>query len=245
MKIALCLSCQPRFVEQAYSSIKTNLMDGYDVDVFIHTWIDENTPYEFRNDGKWANIKQDPEIKQKILDLYKPKKYLFESPKTFKPTLINGQSAADYFRPLWEAKCNHFNNPQGSEYFVNMIFSMWYSIMMSNLQKELYSKETGTVYDYVVRTRFDVTYRHKLIYEQLDPSILYAASQVHSDHIHDFFAVSNNKNINAYCSLFYNMEYYLSLVSPDWRCGEGILFKVMQHFGIQCQGIDFINIIRP
>jgi hypothetical protein len=245
MKVALCLACQPRFVEQAYHSIKENLMDGYDVDVFIHTWIDEQNPYQFRHDGRWNSIQQDPNIKDKILELYKPKKYLFESPKLFKPSIINGISSVDYFRPLWEARCNHFNNDKGAEYFISMIHSMWYSIMMSNLQKEIYAKENGIVYDWVVRTRFDVTYKHKLHYENLDPNILYAASQVHPDHIHDFFAVGNTKNINAYCSLFYNMEYYLDHVSPDWRCGEGILHKAMEHFKVKCQGLDFINILRP
>lgn len=38
MKIALCLSGQPRCVKQGYEYHKKNLLDRYDVDVFCHVW---------------------------------------------------------------------------------------------------------------------------------------------------------------------------------------------------------------
>jgi hypothetical protein len=247
MKIALCLSGQPRFVERSIQSIKENLIGGYDVDVFVHTWIDENG-YLFRTDGSsmWNGIMQSRDVAQYILDSYRPKQHLFEKPKKFIPKLINGENPVDYFNTLFNTRCPHFLTEDGSKYYINVIHSMWYSIMMSNLQKELYSKENGVLYDYVVRARFDVTYKYKIHYERLNPNKVYVASQVHSDHIHDFFAVSNNKNMNIYSSLFYNLEYYLTLVSPDWRCGEGVLKTLLDEYNVQYEGLDCINpIIRP
>lgn len=38
MKIALCLSGQPRNVKKGYEYHKKNLLDHYDVDVFCHVW---------------------------------------------------------------------------------------------------------------------------------------------------------------------------------------------------------------
>ena len=38
MKIALCIAGQPRGFRTAYEYVKRNLLDIYDVDVFIHTW---------------------------------------------------------------------------------------------------------------------------------------------------------------------------------------------------------------
>jgi len=38
MKIALCLSGQARAFEKGYEYYKRNLLDHYDVDVYIHTW---------------------------------------------------------------------------------------------------------------------------------------------------------------------------------------------------------------
>ena len=40
MKVALCLSGQPRFVEKGFPSIYRNFIEPYDCDVFIHTWSD-------------------------------------------------------------------------------------------------------------------------------------------------------------------------------------------------------------
>ena len=38
MKIALCLSGQPRCVKQGYEFVKRNILDGNDVAVFCHVW---------------------------------------------------------------------------------------------------------------------------------------------------------------------------------------------------------------
>lgn len=44
MKIALCISGLPRFVEQGYPSIYKNFIEPYDSDVFIHTWTKDVSP---------------------------------------------------------------------------------------------------------------------------------------------------------------------------------------------------------
>jgi hypothetical protein len=55
MKIALCLSGQPRCFEQGFEYHKKNLLDRYDVTVFCHVW-------------------QTPKAKD-IFELYKPAKF--------------------------------------------------------------------------------------------------------------------------------------------------------------------------
>ena len=42
LKIALCLSGQTRSFEKGYEFVKRNLLEQYDVDVFIHTWNSEH-----------------------------------------------------------------------------------------------------------------------------------------------------------------------------------------------------------
>lgn len=56
MKVALCLSGQPRSVDRGYPSIYKNFIEPYDCDVFVHTWSDGFPP---------ENI-------QRIQDLYHP-----------------------------------------------------------------------------------------------------------------------------------------------------------------------------
>lgn len=60
MKIALCLSGQPRSFEQGFEYHKKNLLDHFDVNVFIHTWKSEE-----------AN---------RTIELYKPVYHLIEEP---------------------------------------------------------------------------------------------------------------------------------------------------------------------
>jgi hypothetical protein len=63
MKIALCFSGQARSFEKGYEYYKRNLLDRYDVDVYIHSW------------------KRDATVGEKsIVDLYNPVGYLFEDP---------------------------------------------------------------------------------------------------------------------------------------------------------------------
>lgn len=59
MKIALCFSGQPRAYKKSYEYYKKNLLDHYDVDIYIHTWTM-------------------PDGGQELLDLLKPKAYQFE-----------------------------------------------------------------------------------------------------------------------------------------------------------------------
>lgn len=62
MKIALCLSGQPRSYRQGFEYHKKNLLDHYDVDVFIHTW-------------------KGPDLND-LISLYKPIWFMQEEPLT-------------------------------------------------------------------------------------------------------------------------------------------------------------------
>lgn len=62
MKIALCFSGQARSFEQGYEYYKRNLLDHYDVDVFIHSW-----KFDEQN---------------RLVDLYKPVMIRTEDPPT-------------------------------------------------------------------------------------------------------------------------------------------------------------------
>lgn len=62
MKIALCISGQPRFYNKGYEYLKKNLLDHYEVDIFFHTWKNETTDFI------------------DLLELYKPVKYTISDP---------------------------------------------------------------------------------------------------------------------------------------------------------------------
>lgn len=66
MKIALCLSGQPRSLETAYEYVHRNLLSQYDVDVFCHFW------YKPELDESFARYYRF------IQDFYKPAAVMFE-----------------------------------------------------------------------------------------------------------------------------------------------------------------------
>lgn len=76
MKTAVCISGQPRFLQEGYSTIYHNLIRELDADVFIHSWYNN--------------------VDKLILDLYKPTSYSIELPKD----ISNSQSM---FYSIYEA----------------------------------------------------------------------------------------------------------------------------------------------
>ena len=58
MKLALCFSGQPRFVNECSDLILSNVIQDYNVDVFAHLWFDDalqSQPYKHGGDGKWKD----------------------------------------------------------------------------------------------------------------------------------------------------------------------------------------------
>lgn len=66
-KLALCLSGQPRSYFDAYQYVKKNLLDHFNVDVFVHSW---------RNSSKLVQLKTFEEINS----IYSPIFLLFDNP---------------------------------------------------------------------------------------------------------------------------------------------------------------------
>ena len=96
MKIALCLSGEARAFEKGFEFHKRNLLDHFDVDVYIHTW---NLPNE-----------------NHLLDLYKPKAYKFEN----KPMVDDGfntrypRTPEPELRPPYNCYCMLYSMYQSS-----------------------------------------------------------------------------------------------------------------------------------
>ena len=82
MKIALCLSGQPRVVEVGYNKLYNTILKDNDVDVFIHTWFDpENLSTQSAIPGREGHTLASNAI-DKLVHLYQPKKIIVDKPKT-------------------------------------------------------------------------------------------------------------------------------------------------------------------
>ena len=86
MKVALCFSGQPRFVNECSDLIINNAIQNYDIDVFAHLWYDDdlkNKPYKHGGDGGWEKQRISNNAVDDFIKLYNPKDILVEPSKFF------------------------------------------------------------------------------------------------------------------------------------------------------------------
>ena len=191
MKIAVCLSGQPRHFNIGHKYLSESL-SNHEVDYFFHLWFDESNIgeelkiYSDRN-PRTSDVVQ-PDTDKKILDLYKPRKYLFEKQKEF---------------PKIEILDNNNGKPlkatASSDIFQSMLYSRWKSgEMMSEFMDE---------YDLAVWTRTDVAPTAKFV-EQIDDDAIYDGyspdSRIHKDHVTTGIIASTPTHIKHYLDLYLN-----------------------------------------
>lgn len=149
MKIAVCLSGHLRDGDiHTYPSLKKYILDKHDCDIFVSSWIESGKDSDqfSHMDEMTNNSNQD--MTQRILDTYKPKKFNIET------------KDADWAGPLKE-KWNNARTRTGARMF--QVCCMFKKIHDASLLRKQYEKETGQVYDVVLRHRFDVDIGNDII----------------------------------------------------------------------------------
>lgn len=165
MKIAVCFSGQPRFLNECYKNIHKNLIDGYDVDVYAHGWWDES--YKGKTITWEAKEKYSEEIDNAELfkELYKPVNAIFEPQIDFNKNLESYNLNKNKVGMVGEQ----------AEIFVRkslfVHLSQFYSIMCADQLRA----SSGKKYDLVVRARTDLLFKEKIKWEKYDPDFLHVA----------------------------------------------------------------------
>lgn len=160
MKIALCLSGQPRYVAKGYESLKTQLLEKHDVDVYGHFWWNPehlDKPFRFH-----CLDRLDPNDLGRIFELYQPIRTIVEKQIDFPISSIdfqNGDQAAELGQDQKEF--------WGREVVFKQL-SMYYSIQKSF---ETISLSKLRKYDFIIRCRTDLEIQN-LDLSQLDPYCL-------------------------------------------------------------------------
>jgi len=240
MKIALCLSGQPRVVEVGYNKLYNTILKNNDVDVFIHTWFDsENLSTQSAIPGREGHTLA-PDAIDKLVHLYQPKKIIVDKPKTWRcrfyypeKTFVKAHTWVYEVRDgIEEAK----------KYLDNASHCMWYSVMISNLLKEQYSTETNIQYDYVIRNRID--YGPHLEVKFNDPPeedvVYYQHLEQPDGMIADWFAMGSNNVMNVYSGVFNSIGQLVkqSNERDGYWCNELLLKHHLLNNGIKTEPID-------
>ncbi len=209
MNIAVCLSGKPKFFERGYKFLEKNLLNNFsNVDLFLHCWSNND------------------EEKQKIIDLYKPKKFVFDIDKHFILNYPFKQSTS----------------------IPNNVFSMFYSIMLSNSLKKIYEKENNFIYDWVFRIRYDFAlnkYFDNNLLHGLDNNYIYLNNYEINPNPHcaDCFAFSNSKNMDIYSQVYNNIIKYGH--SGVILAGEAMLYRQILENNVSIKQFDVNHAFQP
>jgi hypothetical protein len=193
MKVAVCVSGQPRNVEKAYHEhILPNLLELNQPDVFVHCWFDPaqaGKPY-INAGGHVASTPIPERIDQVIRRLYQPTMTIFQKQIEF--------DEKDY---------NERKYP-GIVPFYSL--SQRYSIFHAEMLKRQWERDRKFVYDAVVRLRFDYALHDKIHASEFDMEYLNLPNRCpHPNSVDDTFAISSSPNMDIYASLHtYIDEYY-------------------------------------
>lgn len=227
MKLALLFAGQPRYLDEGYKTIYDKILSKYDVDCFVHTWWDESLSgkklqfYPKLTYGRTYFYKED--TLETIMRFYSPKVMMYQKQKDF--TVYEG----DY----------GLANPLST-------YSQSYSVMKSNEIKNQYSESSGTVYDLIIRCRFDCNLINFNIdlNEYLNTSFLYSKFVDEDDNtpiITDQFAIASPKIMDSYCNLYTHLhQYYLDgqgNKNGGWT-GERIITHHLKKQNIKTKNID-------
>lgn len=207
MKVALCLSGQPRCALKTFPYILENIIKPNNADVFIHmNWDNENL-YIDKSHADNGNCLLEKDIDLKIIELYKPIKYLIEKPKnSFNPNIKIPPKRLENFKKMNHSK--QWTDEVHCKHMIKNMISMYYSIFKSNELKQTYANENGFVYDYVIRLRFDALPKKKLFCKDYEPDFIYYQEIGQPDNlISDWVNFGSNSIMNIYSSMYLNLEY--------------------------------------
>lgn len=206
MRTAILLSGQIRNSKDTYESIKKNLIDVYDADVFISTWTNSD---KIGKSVLAGGSKGDDSTIDEIIKMYKPKNIEVEE---YNDELIQS------IQKLYKNK--DVSIPVETKPLA--VFMMWYKTAKVNNLRKAYEKRNGFNYDVVIKTRFDLACDEPL-------PIIDANSHRHTIWIpkgwdwkggmNDLFALGNTHVMDYYCSMFSELPYMLDeghLFHPEY-----------------------------
>lgn len=242
MKIALCLSGQPRGLPMSLQLLKDGILNhNPDIDIFIHTWFDNsyvNIPFDSAQPGHTGVKGSWHPQTEEMLNSLNPKKILMEPPQEFKHLshLANRESAIQ-----------------------TKLASMFCSAFKSNKLKCEFEMENDFKYDIVIKSRIDLHYAFPVIVKNLIDQNINSNLYVPSMHqwmrmgdsypiksggnyssMSDTWIMGSSDNIDKACSVYEKFEEIHEKIFPHVY-GEAYLGYVVRG-GIYNIPISMVNI---
>lgn len=194
IKTAVCISGHLRTFIENFPSVKENLLDKMDCDVFIHTWDILGLSYRWTDAD--LHVTNTHQLVHKINEMYSPKALIIENTRNFTVKPIMQQRLID-----------HRDIPG--------ILSMYYKVEECNNLKKDYEKQNNFTYDCVVRFRGDLYLEQPLpIDKNTNFNVLHLPIFGNFGGACDQFAYGGSAVMDRYSGLYSNIERYLHAGAP-------------------------------
>lgn len=228
MKVALCVSGQPRTWKKCYQSWFDATSHFEHVDVFFHMWDYNTLPSGSAQyvKGPLPNIKISEEEKQEILDTLKPVSYSFEKERAF-PKPAHLQHSIGWW-------CR----------------GQFYGIKKCSMLKREYEIANRFEYDAVFRIRPDLLLKSKLIENQepLQPNTIYTTqnhwdTERHVQRVADMFYYADSYSFDQLANFHYALDYIDGIhVVPNEKIfpPEMAIYFYMRSIGLKNYSTDTI-----
>lgn len=206
MRTAILISGQIRNAKDTYESIKKNLIDVYDADVFISTWTNSD---KIAKSVLAGGSKGDDSTLDELIQMYKPKRIEVEE---YNDELIQS------IQKLYKNK----NSSIPIETKPLSVFMMWYKTAKVNSLRKEYEKRNKFEYDVVIKTRFDLAVDEPLPIIDANSyrnNIWIPKGWDWKNGMNDLFALGNGNVMDYYCSMFSELPYFLDeghLFHPEY-----------------------------
>ena len=252
MKVALCMSGQPRFLERCFPSIKKNVIDVNSPDVFLHTWSyeGESEPYKYGGDGGWKDQRIASTDHERAIEMYQPLRHQVDNSQKFYMPSVSLTRGLDFYSPGTDKEAEEagMTRDDYEKFLLSNCLSMWSSIHKSFQLLHEYTLETGIEYDAVVRCRFDVEVNTPLLMSSFDQRYMYAIEMGKQyGHIADWINFSSYANMMVYSSTYLHYrKIYDDIEASNSHpiCNEMALAANLARNGVQCVNLP-INASLP
>lgn len=225
MRTALLISGHFRDAHSCFPSIKEQILDRYNADVFISTW---NPEGDFHNYVPVpTRVIQDSFTFDQVIKAYKP--------KSIKSEDFDSEKIKQLITKAWELDAY---GPMNGETNSASILCMWYKISSALSLMQEYELSCDFKYDYVIKGRFDIQIHDDLeigknsSYANIPPGFDWRGGY------NDILAWGSRDAMVHYCSLFHRIE--------DYVRNHGIFFHpetMLKHhlnnstFGVERPGV--------
>ena len=233
-KIAVCLSGHLRDGDKtSYPKLKEFILDKYDCDIFVSSWDINAFDGDNFNFSPTYSIKQpETDVTARILATYNPRKYNIESGK---PEWLSSLEKTWNSLRLGEG---HHPYPH-----VSPMLAMFKKIENANDLRCEYQQETNTVYDLVVRFRFDAAPEYDFIEKnkhlwENDKTVLFGSSGSFGFNDILFFG---DPDIMTLASRCFSKTPVREDNVKDFRNGEEVLKKFIEHNNVPHKITNNIN----